>query len=126
MAQISGQSVVPHGDDLHAEEHTHPGELTYVKVAAVLAVITVIEVAIYYIQWFHDSGALVPSLLVLSAIKFATVISYFMHLKFDPKMLSWTFIFGVAFGAALILSFIALFNDHPIKYATDFLTAAAH
>jgi cytochrome c oxidase subunit 4 len=82
----------------------------------------VAEVVIYYIQWMHDSGALVPTLLVLSAIKFATVIAYFMHLKFDPRMLTWTFIFGIAFGGALILSFIALFNNHPIQYATNMLT----
>src|SRR6478609_4311876 len=113
MSYASDQSVVPHGEE-HDEDHAHPGELTYVKVAAVLAMITVLEVAIYYIQWFHDSGTLVPFLLVLSAIKFATVVSYFMHLKFDPRLLSWTFIFGVSFGAALILSFIALFHYHPI------------
>ena len=123
MSYASGQSVVPHGEE-HDEGHAHPTELTYVKVAAVLAMITVIEVAIYYIQWFHDSGVLVPALLVFSAIKFATVVSYFMHLKFDPRLLSWTFIFGVSFGAALILSFIALFHYHPITYATNFLVDA--
>lgn len=121
MAQLSGHSVVPHGDEHGNEEVAHPGELTYIKVAAILAMITVGEVAIYYIQWMHDSGALVPTLLVLSAIKFGTVIAYFMHLKFDPRMLTWTFIFGIAFGAALILSFIALFHYHPIQYASDML-----
>jgi cytochrome c oxidase subunit IV len=123
MAHASGgHSVAPrideHDDDVH---EGHPGELTYIKVAAILALITVGEVAIYYIQWMHDSGALVPTLLVLSAIKFATVIAYFMHLKFDPRMLTWTFIFGISFGAALILAFIALFNNHPIQYATNLL-----
>ena len=123
MSYASDQSVIPHGDE-HDGGHAHPGEITYVKVAAILAMITVIEVAIYYIQWFHDSGVLVPALLVFSAIKFATVVSYFMHLKFDPRLLSWTFIFGVSFGAALILSFIALFHYHPITYATNFLVDA--
>jgi cytochrome c oxidase subunit IV len=123
MAQLSGHSVAPHLDDHHDESHEgHPTELTYIKVAAILAMITVAEVVIYYIQWMHDSGALVPTLLVLSAIKFATVIAYFMHLKFDPRMLTWTFIFGIAFGGALILSFIALFHYHPIQYATNMLS----
>ena len=122
MAHVSGHSVAPHLDEHDDDEHAgHPGELTYIKVAAILALITVSEVVIYYIQWMHDSGALVPTLLVLSAIKFATVIAYFMHLKFDPRMLTWTFIFGIAFGAALILAFIALFNNHPIQYATNLL-----
>jgi len=122
MAQLSGHSVAPHVDEHDDEAHAgHPGELTYIKVAVILALITVSEVVIYYIQWMHDSGALVPTLLVLSAIKFATVIAYFMHLKFDPRMLTWTFLFGIAFGAALILAFIALFNNHPIQYATNLL-----
>ena len=122
MAQLSGHSVAPHVDEHDDDAHAgHPGELTYIKVAVILALITVSEVVIYYIQWMHDSGALVPTLLVLSAIKFATVIAYFMHLKFDPRMLTWTFLFGIAFGAALILAFIALFNNHPIQYATNLL-----
>jgi cytochrome c oxidase subunit 4 len=122
MAQLSGHSVAPHVDEHDDDAHEgHPGELTYIKVAVILALITVSEVVIYYIQWMHDSGALVPTLLVLSAIKFATVIAYFMHLKFDPRMLTWTFIFGISFGAALILAFIALFHYHPIQYATNLL-----
>ncbi len=122
MAQLSGHSVAPHVDEHDDDAHAgHPGELTYIKVAVILALITVSEVVIYYIQWMHDSGALVPTLLVLSAIKFATVIAYFMHLKFDPRMLTWTFIFGISFGAALILAFIALFHYHPIQYATNLL-----
>jgi cytochrome c oxidase subunit IV len=122
MAQLSGHSVAPRIDEHDDAHEGHPGELTYIKVAAILALITVGEVAIYYIQWMHDSGALVPTLLLLSAIKFATVIAYFMHLKFDPRMLTWTFIFGIAFGAALILAFIALFNNHPIQYASNLLS----
>lgn len=110
-----------HGAHGHEEEHHHPGELTYVKIAIFLAIITVIEVAIYYIEWMHDSGTLVPALLVLSAVKFFTVVAYFMHLKFDNRLLSYTFIVGLAFGAALILSFIALFGMHPIDYARALL-----
>jgi len=122
MAQLSGHSVAPHVDEHDDDAHAgHPGELTYIKVAAILAMITVSEVVIYYVQWMHDSGALVPTVLVLAAIKFATVIAYFMHFKFDPRMLTWTFIFGISFGAALILAFIALFHYHPIQYATNLL-----
>jgi len=119
MAQLA------HGADLHGEDpvaHEHPGELTYIKVAMFLAAITVIEVAIYYIEWFHDSGALVPSLLVLSAIKFFMVVSFFMHLKFDHRFLTYAFVGGLILGAAVILAFIALFDyAHPLDYATRML-----
>jgi cytochrome c oxidase subunit 4 len=119
MAQLA------HDVDLHGEDpvaHEHPGELTYIKVAAFLAVITVIEVAIYYIEWMHDTGALVPTLLVLSAVKFFMVVSFFMHLKFDHRLLSYTFVFGLFLGAAVILSFMALFDlAHPLDYGLRML-----
>lgn len=125
MAQIA------HDADLHAaahhddHEHEHPGELTYIKVAIFLAIITVIEVAIYYIEWMHDSGALVPTLIVLSAVKFFMVVSFFMHLKFDHRLLTFWFVSGLFLGAAVILSFMALFDlAHPLEYATSMLQSA--
>jgi cytochrome c oxidase subunit 4 len=115
MAQLA------HGVD-HHEEHEHTSEATYVKIAVFLAIITIIEVAIYYIEWFHDSGALVPTLIVLSAIKFYTVVSFFMHLKFDHKLLSFWFISGLFLGALVVLSLMFLFDlSHPIDHATGLL-----
>ena len=106
----------------HHEEHEHTSEATYVKIAIFLALITIVEVAIYYIEWFHTSGALVPVLLVLSAIKFYTVVSFFMHLKFDHKLLSFWFIAGLFFGALVVLALMFLFDlSHPIDYATSLL-----
>jgi cytochrome c oxidase subunit IV len=120
-ADLHGYGADPHGEDPVA--HEHPGELTYIKVAIFLAMITIAEVAIYYIEWMHDSGALVPSLIVLSAIKFFMVVSFFMHLKFDHRLLSYTFIGGLVLGAAVILAFMALFDlAHPLEYATSMLT----
>lgn len=125
MAQLA------HDADLHAaahhddHEHAHPGELTYIKVAAFLALITILEVAIYYIEWMHDTGALVPTLLVLSAIKFFMVVSFFMHLKFDHRLLSFWFVAGLFLGAAVILAFMALFDlAHPLEYAASLLQSA--
>lgn len=119
MAQLAHDAPL-HADDHHDDAHAgHPGELTYIKVAALLALITIVEVAIYYIQWMHDKNLLVPALIVLSAVKFFTVVSYFMHLKFDPRLLAYAFIVGLIFGAGLILSFMGLFGVHEIDYARD-------
>ena len=96
------------------------------KVAIILATITAIEVAIYYIQWVHDAGVLVPALIVLSAIKFFIVVSWFMHLKFDDNLLRRVFIFGLIFGAALVLAMVALFWWHGIDYTTELLIPGAH
>ena len=88
-------SAVAHAHDDHAG---HPSLNAYVRIAIMLGIITAIEVAIYYIPALE--GVLVPLLIALSAIKFVVVVGYFMHLKFDDKLLT-----GI-FGAALIISII--------------------
>jgi cytochrome c oxidase subunit 4 len=105
----------------HPVEHEHPGELTYIKVAVILAIITVIEVAIWYIDWMHEHHVLVPSLLTLSAIKFVAVVGYFMHLKFDSRLFAYIFGSGLAVSLSIVLALMALFHWHGIDYVRDFL-----
>jgi heme/copper-type cytochrome/quinol oxidase subunit 4 len=92
------------------EEHAHPGERTYVLVALILAIVTAVEVAIYYIEAVED--ILVPTLLLLSAGKFVAVVGYFMHLKFDDRRFRWIFIFGLAVALACYLGAAAMFIFH--------------
>ncbi len=77
-------------DEDHGQEHLT--EATYIKIAVILAIITTLEVVIYYIDWFHTSGALVPFLAIMSLVKFITVVSYFMHLKVDDKRYRYIFV----------------------------------
>jgi cytochrome c oxidase subunit IV len=114
----TGQAVA-HAAGEH--EPGHPGELTYIKVAVILAAITIGEVAIYYIEWVHDKGLLVPVLLALSAVKFATVVGFFMHLKFDDRRLTWIFASGLVVAFSIIMALYALFHWHVIDYATGLL-----
>lgn len=89
---------------VHADtHHAHPTQEAYVRIAIMLAIITGIEVAIYYIPALE--GVLVPLLLALSAVKFIVVVGYFMHLKFDDKFL--TSVFAAGFIISIIV-FIAL------------------
>ena len=116
MAQLA------HEVDHHDDDHGHPSELKYVKIALLLAAITIVEVAIYYVEWFHDSGALVPTLIVLSAVKFYTVVAYFMHLKFDHKLLTFWMSFGLFLGALIVITLMFLFDlSHPIDHASRML-----
>ena len=98
-------------------ESAHPGERKYIEIAAILAAITIVEVVIYYIDWVHDKGLLVPVLLTLSAVKFATVVGYFMHLKFDDRRLTWIFASGLVVAFSIIMALYALFHGHVIDYA---------
>src|SRR5581483_4765537 len=68
------------------EEH-HPSESGYIRVAIALFLFTTIEVAAFYIEPLRILDLLAPILLLLSAIKFATVGGWYMHLKFDSKVL---------------------------------------
>lgn len=85
------------GDDAHTEKH--PGPLEYIQIGAILAVITAIEVAIYYIGLSHT--LLVVALLVFSAAKFTLVVLWFMHLKFDHPLFSTMFVLGFMLAAAI-------------------------
>ena len=76
----------------HAENEVHFSDAQYIKVALFLAVVTAIEVALSYV----DVGAAGnPSLLLLAAIKFVTVALYFMHLKWDSRLLRRLFFSGL-------------------------------
>jgi cytochrome c oxidase subunit 4 len=85
------------GDGAHAEKH--PGPLEYIQIGAILAVITAIEVAIYYVGLSHT--LLVIALLVFSAAKFTLVVLWFMHLKFDNPLFSTMFVMGFMLAAAI-------------------------
>ena len=83
----------------HAPEHTHPSPAKYVGIAIFLAIITALEVALYYItmpEWL-----IVILLLILATAKFAIVAAFFMHLKFDSPMLRRVFITGIALAGVV-------------------------
>ncbi len=92
------------------EEAAHDGsevhevsDKQYIVIAIVLAVLTALEVAATEIEGMGTF--LVPALLVMMAIKFFIVISYFMHLKFDSKLFSVMFYLGL-FGAVVLYSVV--------------------
>jgi len=60
---------------------------TYLRIAAILVMITLIEVGVFYVPAFQN--VLVPLLLVLSAVKFTLVVMFYMHLKFDNRFFAF-------------------------------------
>jgi cytochrome c oxidase subunit IV len=87
-----------------ADGHGHASDLLYIKVAAGLAVLTGMEVAWPYIV--SDGPILMFPLLIVMAIKFVIIAAFFMHLKFDSKVLSRVFYSGL--GLAVGVYVIAL------------------
>lgn len=96
----------------HSGEHdhsgAHPGNRTYVLVALVLAVITGVEVMVFYLEALRP--IIVPILLVLSTAKFILVVSFFMHLKYDSRMLRWLFAGPLLMAVLIILAIMALYG----------------
>ena len=84
------------------EVHEHPTWKQYRWVALILTLITVVEVWVYYIPSFVASKAFVPSLLIMSAVKFAIVVMFYMHLKYDHK------VFRALFVGPLIIAIITM------------------
>jgi len=79
----------------------------YVRIAAILAAITALEVSTYYV----DLGRLfLPALLIMMAVKFVIVVSYFMHLKYDNKLFSWVFYAGLILALFVYGIFLATFH----------------
>ena len=81
---------------------------TYVKVAIILSVITALEFSVLYIRAL--TPILVPLLLVMSAGKFALVVMYFMHLRYDTRTLTILFVGPLVIAAALAVALMTLYG----------------
>jgi cytochrome c oxidase subunit 4 len=88
--------------------HEHPSWKQYRWVALILTLITVLEVWGYYIPAFVASPAFVPTLLIMSAVKFAIVVMFYMHLKYDHRLFRALFTGPLAIAAATLLALIFL------------------
>jgi cytochrome c oxidase subunit 4 len=83
---------------------SHPTPRQYWKIAAFLAAVTGIEVAMYYIDRQLGLGFLNAGILItLSAVKFLTVVGWFMHVRFERPMISRFFTAGFVLACALYL-----------------------
>ncbi|MCA0375170.1 MAG: cytochrome C oxidase subunit IV family protein [Gemmatimonadetes bacterium] len=98
-----------------AHEEHHPGFSTYWKVALVLTIITVVEVAAYYIPALVASPIFVPALLAMSAVKFYIVVAYYMHLKYDHKLFRALFSGPLMVAALTLIGLLFLFSKLVLR-----------
>jgi cytochrome c oxidase subunit IV len=85
----------------------HATTATYLRIAAILVMITLLEVGVFYVPTFQT--ALVPVLLVLSAVKFTLVVMFYMHLKFDNRFFAFLFGGPLLLGMAVVISLLFIF-----------------
>lgn len=86
----------------HTGEHTatghHPTPRQYANIGILLAVLTALEVSLFYL----DVGPLfVPALVLLMVAKFSLVVGYYMHLKFDARIFRRLMLAGLILAAVL-------------------------
>jgi len=93
------------------EKHAGSGTRLYWVFCIILSVLTALEWAIfeYREQWGIGKTLLVVSLSVFSIVKFTMVVGWYMHLRYDPRLLKNLFILslllmiGVGFGLAALM-----------------------
>ena len=89
-------------------EAAHPTPFTYVKVAFTLAALTGVEVGVFYVDALEP--AFLPIFILLSIAKFALVVMFYMHLKFDSRLFSWIFVGGLLLAITVTVVLMSLFQ----------------
>jgi len=100
------------------DAHAHPTWKQYKWVALILTLITVVEVWIYYIPAFVATKLFVPSLLIMSAVKFAIVVLFYMHLKYDARLFRALFTGPLIIAVVTLISLMFLFGHIAIRLAS--------
>jgi cytochrome c oxidase subunit IV len=108
-AEAQSDRPVAERHDAHAGagDHTWP-DRKYIQLAAVLAIITALEVYASYADWLGP--AFIPSLIIMMVIKFAAVVLFFMHLKFDSPIFGWLFYSGLFLAVGVYVGFLLTFQ----------------
>ncbi len=101
-AEVDEHVSSEHGADDHASDSL------YIQVALGLAVLTAMEVAWPYI--IDDGPVLMWPLLTVMVIKFIIIAAFFMHLKFDAKILTRVFYAGLGLAVAVYLGALWTFT----------------
>tara|TARA_B100000424_G_scaffold255452_1_gene234431 strand:- start:350 stop:793 length:444 start_codon:yes stop_codon:yes gene_type:complete len=83
----------------------------YAIVGVVLALITLVEFLIFYVESL--GVLLIPIMLVLSLMKFVIVVAFFMHLRFDNKLLTYLFFAGFILAAVIAVALLILLAIKP-------------
>jgi cytochrome c oxidase subunit IV len=109
--------------EIEHDQHTHPGTGTYWGIFWILFILTAVEIALYYLEVYHivARGFAIPSLIILSTVKFVLVVQWYMHLKFDSKAFTGMFIFPLMLGGLVIGSLFLLYHVLPHAYIPTML-----
>ncbi|HEY7477066.1 MAG TPA: cytochrome C oxidase subunit IV family protein [Actinomycetota bacterium] len=104
----AGERGIADPREAHAPHKQHPSAKEYIRIGIILAFLTGFEVWLSY-SGVRD-GLLVGLLMLTMVTKFALVVLWFMHLRFDDPRYSRFFLVGLALAACLYLIVLLLFG----------------
>jgi cytochrome c oxidase subunit 4 len=103
-------------DIVDHDDHDHPTDGFFWKIGAILALLTAAEVStIWWVDWGIPGRLTHITLLAMMSVKFVMVAMYFMHLKYDQKLLRTVFFFGLILAGLVYLagmSAMVIFDDN--------------
>ena len=88
------------------DDHEHPTDRKYVTIALILGALTAVEILMFVLEDELPRAFVKLGLIGLMVVKFWIVGAYFMHLKFDNKVLTQLFLSGLVL--AIFVYFIML------------------
>ena len=100
------------GTDATHSNEAHATTGHYVRIAVILTVLTILEVATYYVD--IPFALVVPLLLVLAGTKFVLVVAYYMHLRYDSRLFAGFFFFGFTVEILLLITLLVLFGIRSV------------
>ena len=107
--QETALATEPEAVEREPELAAHPGPREYVVVAVVLAALTALEVAVYYMSSLPHP-LLVALLSFFAFWKFVLVVLWFMHLRFDSRVFRRLFVTGVGLAFSVYLVVLVTFK----------------
>ncbi len=95
-----------------SESQAHGGVKLYWIFCFILCAITASEWAIFKFKepWGISNAVLIATLSVCSLIKFGMVVGWYMHLRYDPRMLKNVFIFSLLLASGIMGGLLLLFQ----------------
>ncbi|HEX7167662.1 MAG TPA: cytochrome C oxidase subunit IV family protein [Acidimicrobiales bacterium] len=118
MATDTNRDHASEAEVEHAGDHgSHPTEGTYWKIFWILFAVTAVEVLLFYksLPGVHLNNA---ALGILAMSKFVVVVGYFMHLKFDSRILRRLFVTGLILAVVVYIAYMltmgVFIGDPPI------------
>ena len=93
---------------MHATAHDD-SKGQYFWVWGALLVLTAVEVWLGYDQIFKNPLRMLQVLLILSVVKSALIIGYFMHLKYELAIMRWMLVLSVVI--CFIIMYFFFFPD---------------